>query len=180
MALPEPAMKDLALLLLLAVIGCGGDSKTPSTPTAPTSSTPANIAGTYTLVLEASTACPGGSNFPSRVRQRVYTATVTQSGTQLAVNLTRAPDTGPEMSLGDVSSNLTSGVVSGNSISFTFAFTENITGAGFANSEIITVYGVSGEVPVATLAGQWNGYIAYIATNTTCNAANHGFSFRRR
>lgn len=166
----------IAVILVLCQ-ACGGDSSpSPSAPT-PQPTPPANVAGTYTLVLEASEICTG---LPSRVRQRVYTATVTQSGAQLAVNLTRAPDTGPEMSLGDISSNLTSGTVSGNSVSFTFAFTENITGAGFANSEIITVYGVSGEVPVATLAGQWNGYISYLATDRTCNAANHGFSFRRR
>lgn len=179
-------MRQQLVVIVIAVVFCqacgGGASSSPSAPSpsaAPQPTAPANVAGTYILVLEASTACPGGSNFPSRVRQRVYTATITQSGVQLAVNLTRAPDTGPEMSLGDISSNLTSGVVSGNSVSFTFAFTENITGVGLTNTEIITVYGTSREVPVSTLAGQWNGYIAYIATNTTCNAANHGFSFRR-
>lgn len=175
-------MRRLAFLPVVIALGCGGNSLAPTSPAAPTTpSQPANLAGTYTLVLEASTACPGGSSFPSRVRQRVYTATITQTGTQLAVNLTRGPGTGPEISLGDFpAGNTSSGTVSGNSVSFVFAFGENITGAGFTNSEIITVYGVSGEVPVATLAGQWNGYIAYIATNTTCNAANHSFSFRRR
>jgi hypothetical protein len=98
----------------------------------------------------------------------------------VSINLTRASDTGPEFSLGFISTNLSSGTVSANFVSFTFLFTENLTTNSQASTDVIVVYGVTAQVPVATLAGQWDGYVSYLATNTTCNAANHIFSFRRR
>jgi hypothetical protein len=173
----------MVIAAVMAMQACGGSSSSPSAPTPtpspnPAPTAPANVAGTYTLVLEASMACPGGVNFPSRVRQRVYTATVTQSGAQLAVNLSRATCTGRECSIGSFLSNVSSGMVSATAASFVFAFTERLTDDLFAN-DTITVYGTTADVPIASLAGSWNGFITYIPTNTTCTAANHGFSFRR-
>lgn len=159
-------------LVLVTVAACGGGgSPSPSAPSAPQApAQPANIAGTYTLTIQASAVC---TTLSSRVRTLTYTATVTQSGQSVGVNLVPA--------VGSMFSNVSGGLVTGNNVSFQWGFTHvGLSGRSFTDLDQLLVYGMTATIPATSLSGSWDGTYNYLLTNENCNAANHTFNFQRR
>lgn len=159
----------VAVALLVATGGCGGGSSSPSGPSGPPATTPAgpaNVAGNYTFTYTASAAC--AAQLPASFRARSYQAVITQSGSTIAVNL-----------VGNFPALVFNGSVSGSSVSFTWAFTETVSG-GFLVGPAFTGTGtVSGSSIQGTMSGTLQ-YSPLSGSTSSCVAADHQFTFAPR
>lgn len=149
---------------LLAAAACSRDSPTSPTPT-PSGTT--SLAGNWTVTIAASSIC---TQIPATFRQRTYAATITQSGTNVAVNLAEAQTIG------------FSGIVSGRTINWQFAV---LTVLDTASSTIaITVNSTAQTAVSSNMSSTFPGAYDYVdfttGRTTSCNAANHQLTFVRR
>lgn len=162
---PEPA---IATLVLLPLIACGGSATGPSSG----GEGDANLAGNYELRLQPSQVC-AGSGFPQSLIDNccLLNAVITQSGSDLAVNMT---DSGGNNL---VSLNLTSGSVvrSQVTLSFLVNFRDGV-GAEYAHSLSAQAQTSTSEMR-GSMAGSWS----LVGTPTaSCNATNHSFRLTKR
>ncbi|HEY3547203.1 MAG TPA: Ig-like domain-containing protein [Propionicimonas sp.] len=129
---------------------------------------PANIAGAYTATFTASSSC---SQIPANLRVRSYNATVTQSGSAFAFQLT----TGSFLSQQGL------GTVNGNTIAVAFGLAEDLGSAGILMIGGGTYDGlVQGQNFSFTSNGYYE-YLGYLGTpDLRCNAADNRVSFVRR
>ena len=156
-------MRRLAAAMAIgSLIACGG-SNGPSAPTAAV--TNADVAGSYTATITASSAC--AANLPAPARVLNYVANVTQHGSAVNVQLLAHV----------IWNNVTvNGTVSGKTINFSsFSFSENDTGGGIA----LVATGTSNVAADGSIAGTLNGTFG-TPSGTTCNAANHQIQMVRR
>lgn len=171
-------MRPILVLLAAATLGCGGNSTTPTGPSTPSTPTPTNFAGVYSLVLEASVSC--GSSLNGESAQRVYTATVTQNGSNVAVNLSAATGgTSQEYSTGNFGAQATSGSVSGTHLMLVVYIAELI------KNSIFNIQETTGTVDLTfynatNFAGKLNGVMSNSARGRSCNAADHSIDFRKK
>jgi hypothetical protein len=181
-------MKSMSIRILIlaaatSVSACGGGSASPTAPTSttppPTSTTPlppapvptpppaapANIAGTYNLVLTASSSC--AASLPAAGRVVRYVATVTQSGSQFQASLTGST----------FSTALFQGTVAGQTV------TLSVVGIGDLNigtiGLVITGRGTATVGTGGTISGTFDGSFNNLAGNS-CNAFDHQFQLMRR
>ena len=161
-------VRGFAALAVTILAACGGGSNSsvsgPSSPPSPQG--PANIAGNYTFTYTASAAC--AAQLPASFRARSYQAVITQSGSTIAVNL-----------VGNFPALVFNGAVSGSSVSFTWAFTETVSG-GFLVGPAFTG---TGTVSGSTIQGTMSGTLQYSplsGSTSSCVAADHQFTFAPR
>jgi len=134
----------------------------PVSPTAPASSTPASIAGNYTMSIRSAPTCPSAS--------RDYAVTITQSGSTIAIN---GPNTSTSNSL--VYSTFFGGTVTDSRMSVWLVVSEwHSNSAGFSVSGEIRT-SVNGSTLTGTLNGEF-GASMYVG----CTAVNHLVTFTRR
>lgn len=143
--------KRLAIATAIgSLIACSDGS-----PTAPTP--PANIAGSYTATITASSTC--SANLPSATRVLNYIANVTQ--TDAAVQVQFMPHGGSTVTV--------TGTVSGQTVNFpSFSFSGNT--AGGAVSGVVT--GTANVAPDGSITGTLSGTYQ-TPSGLSCNAANH-------
>jgi hypothetical protein len=155
-------MKWVAIATAIAsLVACGGGSS----PTAPTPAPPANIAGSYTATIGASSTC--SANLPIETRVLHYVANVTQTGAAIQVEL-----------LAHVIWNTVTvtGTVSGQTINFSsFSFSEISTGGGVAMVATGTANVASDGTITGTLSGTYG-----TPSGSSCNAANHQMQMVKR
>ena len=134
---------------------CSGGSNGPTVPTAQS----ANIAGSYGATVTASSSC--SANLPSETRRLEFTATVTQTGAAVQVELAAHVPGVPSTTL--------SGTVSGQTVTFSsFSFTQAMgRGAALAASGSANV-GANALSITGTLSGAYQ-----TSSGSSCNAANH-------
>lgn len=154
--------KWLAIATVIgSVVACGGCSDSPTAPTA----TPANIAASYDLVINASSAC--SANLPAETRALGFIANITQTGSAVQMQLIAKVPGVPELPL--------SGTVSGQTVNFpAFSFTQTMgRGAAFtaAGSATVASNGLS-------ITGTLNGTYQ-TSSGASCNAANHEIKFTK-
>jgi len=158
----------VALAGILALPACGGGSSSSPTPV-PTPIPNANVAGNYTLTLtlDASTACP---NLADEDKVKTYEATITQTGTDFAVNIVGNVDV----------SNRTTGTVSGNTVSLDVFISESRETREF---EGYTLAGSgTGTVAGGNITGTVNGLLIFWPedyVNVTCGRYSK-FTFTKR
>lgn len=135
-----------------SLTACSGDS-----PTAPTA--PANIAGSYSATVTASSSC--SVNLPAEARALQFLANITQTGAAVQVQLIAHVPGAPEATL--------SGTVSGHTVNLpSFAFTQTMgRGAALAASANASV-AANGLSITGTLNGAYQA-----SSGASCNAANH-------
>ncbi len=180
-----PTIAAVVLGLSVAVgCGSGGPGASPTAPSQPPQpAQPRNVAGLYVLILEASNSCV---NMPSHIRQRIYTARVTQNGAEIAAALSAGVGTGAEFSLGQILSSRVVGTVSGDTVSLSIAILEDtvrsftdlmsLTGNSATPGTIRT--DTSGRTSFAgTFTGTWDNPTASRGP-ISCTATDHGYQFR--
>jgi hypothetical protein len=157
-------MKWLAIVTAIgSLVACGGVSGG-SSPTAPTppvtnaniSGSSANFAGSYNGTITASSTC--SANLPPETRVLGFTATITESGGAVQVQLVSGESTVT-----------VSGTVSGQTVNFP-GFSFSGTGRGAS----VTLVATGGNATVAadgSIAGTLSG--TYQTPSASCNAANH-------
>ncbi len=158
-------MKRLAVAVaigsLMACSGGGSGGSSPTGPTPPvtnanTGVSDANIAGSYNGTITASSTC--SANLPPETRVLGFTATITQTGAAVQVQLLAGGD--PVT---------VSRTVSGQTVNFpSFSFSGVGRGAG------VTLVATGGNANVAadgSIAGTLSG--TYQTPSASCNAANH-------
>jgi hypothetical protein len=159
-----------ALLVGLVLLpACGGGSSSP-TPI-PTPIPLAQVAGNYTLTLTASPVC---ADLPAMGKTTTYAATVTQTDTSVAANLTGNVGT---MVLGSG----VNGTVSGNSLDLTFAVSEQRIDR--RNFYLYSLVGRgTGVAQGTTISGHVNGILSFASgvDPISCNATDHRFTFSRQ
>jgi len=151
----------LAAVLTVLVSACGGGGSSPTGPSTPPAQIP-QVAGTWTITLVASTAC----SLPAAARERLYTARVTQSGAEVAINL-----------IGNFSVNQSTGVARPGGVDVTFLFTEQLNSTSF-----LSVYG-TGFADLSLSFRPMSGTIHYFDifyTDRSCIATDHRFIATRR
>ena len=136
-----------------ALMACGGDGG----PTAATA--PANIGGSYSATVSASSSC--SVNLPTESRALDFLANITQTGSAVQVQLIAHVPGVPE--------NTFSGTVSGQTVNFpSFSFTQTMgRGAALAASANANV-AANGLSITGTLNGAYQ-----TSSGASCNAANH-------
>ena len=147
-----------------SLLACGGGGGG-SSPTAPTPLTNANIGGSYTATITASSTC--SANLPSETRVLNYVANVTQTGAAVQVQL-----------LAHVIWNTVtvSGTVSGQTINFSsFSFSEITTGGGVA----MVATGTANVAADGSISGTLSGTYQ-TASGTSCNTGNHQIQMVKR
>ena len=154
-------MTWLAIAMAIgSVMACGGS------PTAPTpSATPANIAGSYSATIGASSTC--SANLPPETRVLHYVANIAQTGAAVQVQL-----------LAHViwNSVTVTGTVSGQTITFSsFSFSENDTGGGVA----LVATGTGNVAADGTITGTLRGTYGTLS-GSTCSAGNHQIAMVKR
>ena len=157
-------MKRLAIAVAIgSLLACSGGSGVgnPAAPTPPAtntniSGTNANTGGSYNGTITASSTC--SANLPPETRALGFTATITQAGAAVQVQLSSGGNTVT-----------VSGTVSGQTVTFpSFSFSGVGRGAG------VTVVATGGSASVAadgSIAGTLSG--TYQTPSGSCNAANH-------
>jgi hypothetical protein len=169
------------IALVIASAACSGGTS-PSPPTAPTSSnpstpppapppaaspvpTPGSVAGSYTVVFTANAAC---TTLPASVRSRTLRATITESGSQFAINLTG----------GNFLSQTFVGAFAVNGVVYGGAFAEMLADGSFlligGNGDLRR----DGTALVSSLTGTWQFIGALATPNIECNAV-HTVRFTR-
>ena len=156
-------MKWLAIATAIgSLVACGGGSGG-SSPTAPTppatnanmSESNGNIGGSYNGTITASSTCP--ANLPPETRVLGFTATITQTGGAVQVQLSGG------------STVTVSGTVSGQTVNFpSFSFSGVGRGAGVA---LVATGGNANVAADGSIAGTLSG--TYQTPSGSCNAANH-------
>jgi hypothetical protein len=149
-------MKRLAIAMafgsLVTCGGCGGASS----PTA--SAPPANIAGSYSAIITASSTC--SANLPPAAWELGFLATITQTGAaaqvQLIAHVAGAPST------------TVSGTVSGQTVNFPSLSLSETMGAGAA----LVASGTASVAADASITGTLSGTYK-TSSGSICNAANH-------
>ena len=158
-------MKWLAIATTLgSLVACGGGSGGSST-TAPTPAAPANIDGSYTATITASSTC--SANLPSETRVLNYVANVTQTGAAVQVQL-----------LAHViwNSVTVTGTVSGQTVNFSsFSFSEITTANGIA----LAATGTANVAADGSIAGTLNGTYQ-TPSGSNCSAGNHQIQMVKR
>ena len=157
-------MKWLAIATAIgSLVACGGGSGG-SSPTAPTpavtnadiSGSDANIGGSYNGTITASSTC--SANLPSETRVLGFTATITQTGAAVQVQLSAGGSTVT-----------VSGTLSGQTVNFpSFSFSGVGRGAGVA---LVATGGNANVAADGSIAGTLSG--TYQTPSGSCNAANH-------
>lgn len=152
-------------MTIAAVVGsltaCSGESS----PTAPTPAPPANIAGSYTATITASSSC--SANLPPATRMLIYLASISQTGAAVQVQL-QAHVIWNNQAVG--------GTVSGQTINFSsFSFSEVSTAGGIALVATGTANVAADGSITGTLSGTYQA-----ASGTSCNAVNHQIQMTRR
>jgi hypothetical protein len=156
-------MKWLAIATaIVSLVACGGGSSG-SSPTAPTP--PANIGGSYTATITASSTC--SANLPSATRVLNYVANITQTGAAVQVQLLAHV----------IWNNVTvTGTVSGQTVNFSsFSFSENDTGGGVA----LVATGAGNVATDGTITGTLSGTYG-TPSGANCNAGNHQMQLVKR
>jgi hypothetical protein len=152
-------MKWLAIAMVIgSSAACGGGSS----PTAPT---PANIAGSYTATVTASSTC--SANLASDTRVLNYVANVTQTGTAVSVQL-----------LAHVIWNTVTvnGTVSGQTVNFSsFSFSEITTANGIA----LTATGTANVAADGSMTGTLSGTYQ-TPSGASCNSTSHQIQMVKR
>lgn len=143
---------------LIACGGCGGGGATAPTP-------PANIAGSYTASITASSTC--SANLPSATRVFNYSAEVTGTGTTVQVQF--LPHGGNPVTA--------TATVSGQTVSFPSFSLSGSTPQGGAVAVVAT--GTTANVATdGAITGPIGGTFQ-AASGTTCNATDHQLQMRR-
>ena len=156
-------MKRLAIAVAIgSLMACSGGSGggNPTAPTAPVTNanidgSSTNIAGPYNGTITASSTC--SANLPPETRVLGFTATITQTGAAVQVQLAGA------------STVTVSGTVSGQTVTFpSFSFSGVGRGAGVA---LVATGGNANVAADGSIAGTLSG--TYQTPSGSCNAANH-------
>jgi hypothetical protein len=146
-------------VVLLVLCACSVSPTEPIGPPSP--SPPDNVAGNWTLTLDASSVC---SQLPEEARHRSYTAAITQNGAQFVANLLESFD---QYSV--------RGTVAGNAVTVEFSIHQNST-------NIVIEGAGQGTVTEPTIAGNLSGtfYTQVDLDPKQCNALDHRFKLTRR
>lgn len=160
--------------LLTACSGSSPGSPTSPSPSAfapspvatPAPATPANIAGSYNLVITASSVC--ASNLPAAARVVRQVVTIAQSGADFTTSFTGGDGT-----------NTFVGTLSGPTIRNVYVSISATIG-----TDALIVASASGTGTVAsagtTISGTLSGNFLMVFTGGNCNAFDHQFQFTRR
>jgi hypothetical protein len=138
-----------------SLIACGG-SNGGSSPTAPTP--PANIAGSYSATITASSTC--SANLPAAAWVLGFLATVTQTGAATQVQLIAHMPGAPSVTV--------SGSVSGQTVTFPSIPLSETMGGGAA----LVASGNASVAANGDIAGSLSGTYQ-TPSGSSCNAANH-------
>ncbi len=157
-------MKRLAIAVAIgSLMACSGGSGggNPTAPTPPVTNaniggSDANIGGSYNGTITASSTC--SANLPPETRVLGFTATITQTGAAVQVQLVSGGSTVT-----------VSGTVSGQTVNFpSFSFSGVGRGAGVA---LLATGGNANVAADGSIAGTLSG--TYQTPSGSCNAANH-------
>jgi hypothetical protein len=146
-------------VVLLALCAC---SVGPTGPTGPPSPPPPdNVAGNWTLTLDASSVC---SQLPEAARHRSYTAAITQNGAEIVANLLESLD-----------QYTVRGTVAGNAVTVEFSIHQSST-------NIVIEGEGQGTVTEPMIAGRLSGTFSTQVDldPIQCNALDHQFRLTRR
>lgn len=163
----RPALRVVAVGLVLLAAACGGSGSSPGGPSGPPPTTlppPASIAGRYTLSIQTSSIC-------STQIARSWGATITQVGADATVDvagvLLGLPFTCKVQGTAVQCPGIPGGSV---------AWIENL-----GSTNYLQVIGVlQGTYSGTSISGRLNGQIGRPLRNINCSAADHQFSFRPR
>jgi len=153
---------------VLALPACGGGGSSTNPTPVPTPTPDANLAGNYTLTLTASSVC---TTLAQDAKVTTYSASITQTGTSVAVNVVG--------NVGNVT-NTTVGTVSGNNVSLTVSISELRVQSFYGYAMAGTG---SGTVAGGNISGTVNGIVEFAGRDfaaVTCNATDHKFAFTKK
>jgi hypothetical protein len=161
-------MKWLPIVVaIVSLVACGGGcgSSDASSLTAPMPRPPANISGSYSATISASSTC--ATSLPTATRVLNYIANITQTGTAVQGHL-----------LADVIWNSVTviGTVSGETVNFSsFSLSENDTGGGIA----LVTTGTANVAADGSITGTLSGTYG-TPSGQGCNAVNHRLQMVKR